>query len=114
MSTKADMAKNIEMTTIAISAQNKNLLQKLKRGYDTFDDVISRMVNDQADIYLEFVLIDNELPHRHSAVFQLGEDKNSLYYFNGEEIHTFTVEEANKIIKEKHIPKTRKVTEPIE
>ena len=88
------------MTTIAISVENAAELNRQKRGFDSYDDVLSRLFTNQADVYTEFVLIDNELPQLHTCVFQLGEDNKSLYYWNGQAIAPISLADSNKLLKQ--------------
>jgi hypothetical protein len=90
-----------EMTTIAISVANQKELNKLRKGRESYDDVLSRLVNNQFDIYVEFLSIDNELPQLHNAAFQCGEDADSVFFFDG--IHASrpsSLEEINKLVKQ--------------
>ena len=89
----------IDMTTIAVSKKNNAKIQTLKRG-GSADDVVSRLLNSQADVYTEFILIDNDLPQLHTCVFQLGDDVASLFLWNGVTIEPVSLDQANKLMKQ--------------
>jgi hypothetical protein len=72
-----------KLTTIAVSVENKNELDKMRRGRESFDDIVSRLVNGQFDLFIEFLFIDGELPYLHNAAFQAGTDADSVFYFDG-------------------------------
>lgn len=87
-------------TTIAIDVSVQKKLDKLKKGRDTYNDIVRRLVDHIADVYVEFILIDNELPHTHTVVFQLGEDVESLYHWNGKALKTITIGETQKLLRQ--------------
>lgn len=89
-----------EMTTIAITVEHHEQLKKLKKGFESFDAVLDRLFAHQADVKTEIVLVDNDLPQLHTLVLQLGEDKNSLYYWDGEKFDITTLKETNKMMKQ--------------
>jgi len=89
-----------EKTTIAIDKNVQKILSRLKRGFETYNDVIRRLIESRVDVYVEFVLIDNELPQTHTAVFQMGEDSQSVYFFNGSDIQPITIEKTQELLKQ--------------
>lgn len=89
------------MTTIAISVENQKGLEAMKRGRESFDEVISRLKDNQFDVFVEFLLIDNELPSLHTAAFQCGTDTDSVFYFDGmHQPRQSTPEEINNLMKQ--------------
>ena len=99
-SKKPKKKKDSDSTTIAVSRKTTAKLNEMRRGFEDYDDVLTRLLNSQADVYTEFVLIDNELPQLHTCIFQLGEDANSLFVFNGTSIIATTLTEVNKLMKQ--------------
>lgn len=90
-----------DMTTIALTKEHAAALNKMKRNWDeSYDNILDRLFINQVDVWVEFLLIDNELPQLHTAVFQLGDDKTSLYYWDGSEMKPFSLEESNKLMKQ--------------
>jgi hypothetical protein len=90
----------VPMTTIAISVENQKELDKMRRGRESFDDILSRLMSGQFDFYIEFLLIDNELPSLHTAAFQLGTDTDSVFYFDGQHSpRESTPQEINRFMK---------------
>lgn len=89
-----------EKTTIAIDLKVQKELNKLRKGRETYNDVVQRLIYGVSDVYVEFVLVDNELPQSHTVVFQLGEDTKSLYYWDGQNVQPITVKEAQKLLKQ--------------
>jgi hypothetical protein len=88
------------LTTIALTLDTKEQLRhKLANSQDSFDSVVNRLLNGITDVYVEFLAIDNELPQTHTVILQLGNDKNSLYFWDGEKITPVTIEDAQKLIK---------------
>jgi hypothetical protein len=71
----------------------------MRKGYESYDNIVSRLISQTIDVYHEFTLIDNELPQLHTCVFQLGEDSESLYYWDGKTIKPTTLEAVNEIMK---------------
>jgi hypothetical protein len=101
LSAKSKKKKPPKMTTIAISVANQQELAKMRRGREPFDDILSRLVNSQFDVFIEFLLIDHELPSLHTAAFQCGTDTDSVFYFDG--LHPprpSTPQEINKFMKQ--------------
>lgn len=101
MSPKPKKKKPPEMTTIAISVENQEELDGMRHGRESFDDILSRLINNQFDVFIEFLLIDNELPSLHTAAFQLGTDTDSVFYFDGlHQPRPSSLKEINKFMKE--------------
>ena len=94
------MPKKSKTTTIAITIGVHDRLRKLMKGQEDYNDVVSRLLNDSVDVYTELILVDNELPQLHTVVFQLGDNKDSLFYFDGERIQTTTLAETQKMMKQ--------------
>ena len=94
------MQKKSKTTTIAITWDAHSRLKKLMKSGDDYDAIIKQLLNNQVDVYTEFILIDNELPQLHTVVFQLGDNKDSLFYFDGERIQTITLAETQKMMKQ--------------
>ena len=95
------MPKKTKTTTIAVEVKVQKILEGLKRGRDDYNDVIKRLLGEsQGEIYAEFILVDNELAQLHTCVFQLGEDKDALFFFDGQFIKPITLEETNKLMKQ--------------
>ena len=89
-----------KITTVAIHPETRKKLETFKINLkDTPDKIINRLMNGVTDVYVEFVLIDNELPQSHTAVFQLGTDKESLYHWTGQETKPITLAGAQKLLK---------------
>ena len=83
-------------TTIQIDSDNQKALSEMfTNNKDTYNNVISRLINNIADVKVDLIAIDNELPQLHTAIFQLGEDKESIYYFDGQTFKPITLKEAN-------------------
>lgn len=89
-----------EKTTIAIDVKIQKELNKLRKGRETYNDVLRRLIHGISDVFVEFVLVDNELPQSHTIVFQLGEDTKSLYFWDGQNIQPITVDDAQKLLKQ--------------
>jgi predicted CopG family antitoxin len=89
-----------KVTTIALCKKNYASLEKFKRSRESFDDVVARLINNQVDVTVEVIMVDNELPQLHTIVFQLGEDTDSLYHWNGKTMLPIKVEQANEIMKQ--------------
>ena len=94
------MQKKSKTTTIAITWDAHKRLKNLMKSGDDYDAIIKQLLNNQVDVYTEFILIDNELPQLHTVVFQLGDNKDSLFYFDGERIQTITLAETQKMMKQ--------------
>jgi len=89
------------MTTIAVSVDNQKELDKMRHGRERFNDIITRLVNGQFDLFIEFLFIDNELPYLHNAGFQAGTDADSVFYFDGQHApRPSTQEEITKLMKQ--------------
>jgi len=93
------MSKKEKQTTIAVDREVREALRKLGKGNPP-NQVIRNLLRGITDVYVEFVLIDNELPVSHTAVFQMGEDSKSLYFWNGETLAPITVEEVQARLKQ--------------
>ena len=94
------MSRGSETTTIGVKRDTHKKLMDLKHPHEDFDNIINRLLNRNVDVYLEFTLIDNELPQTHTAVFQLGEDSKSLYFYNGESVKPINLDEVQKLLKQ--------------
>lgn len=95
------LPKKTKTTTIAVEVKVQKILEGLKRGREDYNDVIKRLLGEsQGEIYAEFILVDNELAQLHTCVFQLGEDKDALFFFDGQFIKPITLEETNKLMKQ--------------
>lgn len=93
--------KKRDLTTIALHRDTKKVLDSLKKGTkDCPEKVIQRLIHGITDVYVELVLVDNELPQTHTVVFQLGTDKESLYYWNGQSIVPITLAQVQKLLKQ--------------
>ena len=88
------------MTTIAISKENAKKIVEMERGNEDYDAVITRLLNNQADVNFELIIVDNELPQLHTLVFQLGDDPESQWFFNGAKCVPITLAESNKLLKQ--------------
>lgn len=93
-------AKPKNMTTIAVSKKNAKRIAEMERGFEDYDAVITRLLNNQADVNFELIMVDTELPQLHTLVFQLGDDPGSLWFFNGAKCVPITLEESNKLLKQ--------------
>lgn len=91
-------AKN-KTTTIQVYLDVKEKLEQFRRGRDSYNDVIRKLIQGTQEVYVEFILVDNELPQLHTVVFQLGEDADSLYYYDGKQIKPITLEETQELMK---------------
>lgn len=84
---------------VGVDLKVKTALHKLKKSGESDCDVIRRLIQGTYDVFFQFILIDNELPMSHTAVFQLGSDADSLYHWDGKNTHTITVEDVQKLAK---------------
>jgi hypothetical protein len=89
-----------EMTTIAISRTNQNLLNSMRRGFEDYNAIVTRLIEGQTFTYTEIISIDGELPFLHTCTIQLGEDAKCLNYWNGQNWKEISFEEANKLMKQ--------------
>ena len=87
-------------TTIAVDVETRKTLSKLADKGESVNDAIRRLIQSQVDVYVDFVLVDNELPQLHTVAFQLGEDKHSVYYYDGENIQPTTLAQVQKMAKQ--------------
>lgn len=94
-------------TTIQIDSDFKSDLDKIRKGRESYNALLKRIVSGIGDVYINFHLIDNELPITHTVVFQLGENSQSLYFYDGHEdinpqqfANPITAEEVQKLLKE--------------
>ena len=97
---KEAVAEPSNMTTIAISRTNQAKLNKMRRGFEDYNAIITRLVAGEIDTWTEIVAIDNELPHLHTCIFQLGEDAECFYYWDGKNLRQISFEDANKMMKQ--------------
>ena len=93
-------AKPKNMTTIAISKKNAKKIVDMEHGSEDYDAVVTRLLNNQADVNFELIIVDNELPQLHTLVFQLGDDPESQWFFNGATCVPITLAESNKLLKQ--------------
>ena len=96
-----------KMTTIAISQKNADSLRKMIHGREDYNDVLTRLIADSVDVWVDVIMVDGQLPQLHTVVFQLGEDKHSLYYYNGERMEPLSLEEANALLANDELKNTR-------
>lgn len=94
-----------ELTTIQVDKETRDFLESKKRGKEGIYKVVRRLVQGISDVYVEFVLIDNELPRTHTAVFQMGENSQSLYFFDGSlpagrQCNPIDLEKVQELIKQ--------------
>jgi len=89
---------------VKVDLRNKTALHKLKKPGESDNDVITRLIQGVQDVFFQFILIDNELPMTHTAVFQLGTEPNSLYYWDGKDTKTITIEEVQELTKKTFKP----------
>jgi hypothetical protein len=85
-------------------------LKKLKRPGGTLNEVIRFLLGQaKGEVYVDIILVDNSLPQLHTVVFQLGEDKESVYLFDGSEMAPTTLEHIEELMKQpKTMPLTRR------
>ena len=91
--------KKLSFTTIAVDHETRAKLESMKQGREDVGDVVERLAAGQIDVYVEFILVDNELARTHTALFQLGEDVDSLYFFDGGKCNPIKIEDAQKLTK---------------
>lgn len=73
-----------KLKTIAVTQKVWDALNHLKKAQEPFYRIIERLIlQSVVDVCLDFKLVDNELPLSHTIVFQLGDDPDSLYLFDG-------------------------------
>ena len=72
----------------------------LLHNRDSYDAVVNRLINGITDVFVDFILVDNELSQTHTIVFQLGENKESLYFFDGQIVKPTTLAETQKLLKQ--------------
>jgi hypothetical protein len=103
------------MTTIAISRTNQNCLNAMRKGFEDYDSIVTRLISGGPDIYTELIGIDAELPCLHTCILQLGEDAKKYHYWNGENWREISFEDANKMMKQPkpNITLTRTETQQI-
>ena len=89
-----------KMTTIAISKDSAAKLAGMRRGFEDYDAVVARLLNNQFDIPVGFISIDNELPQLHTCIIQLGEDPESLYFYTKDGFKQITLQDANVLMKQ--------------
>jgi len=89
-----------KLTSISVRRRNRDYLASLCYGREKIDGALTRLINGQVDVNVEVIMIDNELPQLHTLVFQLGDDKDSLYYWDGKTIEKVSVKEANRLLKQ--------------
>uniref|UniRef100_A0A6M3K4B7 Uncharacterized protein n=1 Tax=viral metagenome TaxID=1070528 RepID=A0A6M3K4B7_9ZZZZ len=95
------MTDKIVVKTIAFTEETHKRIVDLKMPYDpNYEAVIKRLIDNVGAVYFEPVLVDNELPQTHTIVFQLGEDKTSLYLFDGEKISPITLDVVQMMVKQ--------------
>jgi DNA replication protein DnaD len=88
------------MTTIAISRTNQNILNSMRRGFEDYNAIVTRLLAGQTETWTEIIAIDNELPYSHTCILQLGEKAEKLHYWNGQDFREITFEEATKTMKQ--------------
>lgn len=89
-----------EMTTIAISRTNQNVLNSMRRGFEDYNAIITRLIAGETETWTEMIAVDNELPYLHTCILQLGEDAKALHYWDGQNWREISFEEANKLMKQ--------------
>ena len=90
-----------KLTTIAIDEEVQKAIDAFRKGKYTYNEVLRRhFLQDITEVYLEFKTIDNDLPDLHTAVFQLGENTDSLYFWDGKELEPITIVETNALVKQ--------------
>lgn len=99
-------AQKQKTTTIQVDLEVRDFLHNNKRGREDYNDVLRRLITGRIDVYIEFILVDNELPQTHTVLFQLGENTDSFYFFDGRKpvrpghyAVPVTLEEAQKLLK---------------
>lgn len=88
-----------EKTTIQVDKEVQRRLASLKQRGENYNHVLKRLLSQEANVYVELILVDNELPQTHTVVLQLGEDPRNVYYFNGSEIKPITLTEVQQLLK---------------
>lgn len=88
------------MTTIAISRTNQNCLNVMRRGYEDYNSIVSRLISGGPDIYTELIGVDSDLPCLHTCILQLGEAAKKYHYWSGENWREISFEDANKMMKQ--------------
>lgn len=90
-----------EKTTIQIDKELQTRLQTMMHLGDTYNKLIRDiLLNKQQEIYVEIILVDNELPQSHTVILQIGEDKRNLYHYTGEKINPIELDEVQKLLKQ--------------
>jgi len=97
---KKAVAEPSNMTTIAISRTNQNILNSMRRGFEDYNAIVTRLLAGQTEMWTEIIAVDNELPYLHTCILQLGEHAEKLHYWDGQNFREITFEEANKTMKQ--------------
>jgi len=95
-------------TTLAIYPEIRDILRDLKQPSDrSVNDVIKRLVGEsQGVVKVDVIAIDNELPQLHTMIAQIGEDKDSVFLFDGQNLKPTTLIEINRLIKQPNLNMT--------
>lgn len=103
-------------TTIQIDTSLQTELNKLRKWRtDTYNTIIQRLLTGLSHVYVEFVLVDNELPQTHTVIFQIGEDPRNIFIWKGAKCEQIAIEEVQKLLKQSKptLSVTRKEAEGI-
>lgn len=93
--------KELEKTTIQVTRKLQGQLSEFKHhSRESFNDVIQRFVDGATDVYVEMILVDNELSQSHSVVFQLGGDQRNLFIADINGIRQIELNEVQKLVKQ--------------
>lgn len=63
-------------TTIWVTKENVQRLKEVGKLGESFNDVISRLLSGECDVFVDFLDIDGTPPQDHSIIFRLGD-----YYY---------------------------------
>jgi predicted CopG family antitoxin len=92
-----------KLKTIAVSPEVWEILDHMKKPRESFNKVIKHLLSESTvDVVIDFKLVDNELPLTHTIVFQLGDDPDSLYLFDGSkpgDPQPITTEKVQELLK---------------
>jgi len=79
------MSKREGYTTIWISRETKRKLDSLKRGRETYDEVLNKLLSgEEGVVFVDFISVDGKPAREHTIIFQLGDQPPRYYrYKNG-------------------------------
>jgi hypothetical protein len=89
-----------QKTTIQVDKAIQRQLAQRKQSGENYNHVLQRLLSQETNVWVELILVDNELPQTHTVVLQLGEDPRNLYYFNGVAVKPVTLDAVQQLTKQ--------------